>query len=329
RADAVPAVAGRRRGLMNEHRHEDEHARAGHAHGPNHPPEHTHDHGPSGHTHGAPDPPILSTARRLWTLKWSFVGLLAPPLVQAGVVALSGSVALLADTIHNFADAATAIPLGVAFMLARRGVTRRFTYGLGRVEDLAGLMIVATIAVSALVASYEAIQRLQPQPIDDLRAVVGGAVVGVVGNDAAAVVRLLLGRQIGSGAGIAGRYPPPRPRGGLAEPGRPGRRGRRLGRLPSGRSGDRPRHLGCHLRHRLAVGPDGAGPRARCRGTRDRRRDHADGRSRRERRGSLGRQGPLGWPSLARRAARHGAGGPVGRRGPRDRHRRATPDTTL
>jgi cation diffusion facilitator family transporter len=193
---------------MNEHRNEDEHARHGHAHGPDHPHQHTHGHGPGrGHTHGGLDPSIVSTARGLWTLKWSFVGLLATALVQAGVVALSGSVALLADTIHNFADAATAIPLGVAFMLARRGVTRRFTYGLGRVEDLAGLMIVATIAVSALVASYEAIHRLvHPQPIAYLSAVVGASVVGFLGNEAVAVFRIRVGRQIGSAALIADGY---------------------------------------------------------------------------------------------------------------------------
>jgi len=99
---------------------------------------HRHDHG-HGHTHGVVDPSIASTTRGLWALKWSFIGLMITALLQVVVVVLSDSVALLADTIHNFADAATAIPLGIAFLLIRRGVTRRFTYGLGRVEDLAGL----------------------------------------------------------------------------------------------------------------------------------------------------------------------------------------------
>jgi divalent metal cation (Fe/Co/Zn/Cd) transporter len=97
---------------------------------------HAHDHGEGrghGHGHGIVDPSIASNDRGLWALKWSFVGLMVTAVIQTGVVLLSGSVALLADTIHNFADAATAIPLGVAFWLARRGATPRFTYGLGRV----------------------------------------------------------------------------------------------------------------------------------------------------------------------------------------------------
>jgi divalent metal cation (Fe/Co/Zn/Cd) transporter len=100
---------------MSDRHHHDEHA----------------PHGYAQHTHGVVDPSIASTARGLWTLKWSFVGLFATALLQGGVVALSGSVALLADTIHNFADAATAIPLGVAFVLVRRGVTKRFSRSRG------------------------------------------------------------------------------------------------------------------------------------------------------------------------------------------------------
>jgi len=183
---------------MSDRHHHDEHAPHGHAHG---------DERVHAHTHGVVDPSITSTARGLWTLKWSFVGLFATALLQAGVVALSGSVALLADTIHNFADAATAIPLGVAFLLVRRSVTKRFTYGLGRVEDLAGLMIVATIAASALVASYEAIQRLlHPQGLEYLGAVMVAAVIGFLGNEAVAVFRIRVGRQIGSAALIADGY---------------------------------------------------------------------------------------------------------------------------
>ena len=183
---------------MSDRHHDDERAPHGHAHG---------DERVHAHAHGVGDPSITSTARGLWTLKWSFVGLFATALLQAGVVALSGSVALLADTIHNFADAATAIPLGVAFLLGRRGVTKRFTYGLGRVEDLAGLMIVATIAASALVASYEAIQRLlHPQGLEYLGAVMVAAVIGFLGNEAVAVFRIRVGRQIGSAALIADGY---------------------------------------------------------------------------------------------------------------------------
>src|SRR5216117_1940387 len=125
-----------------------------------------HEHGDHGHTHGVVDPSIASTDRGLWALKWSFVGLLATALLQLVVVVMSGSVALLADTIHNFGDAATAIPLGIAFWLARRPPRRRFPYGLGRVEDFAGLAIILTIVVSAAIATYEAIARLlHPQPV--------------------------------------------------------------------------------------------------------------------------------------------------------------------
>jgi cation diffusion facilitator family transporter len=132
---------------------------------------------------------------------------LATALVQGFVVVLSGSVALLADTIHNFADAATAIPLGIAFLLARRRATRRFTYGLGRVEDFAGLLIVVTIAGSALVACYEAIQRLvRPQPIELLWAVMLASVIGFVGNEVVAVFRIRVGKQIGSAALVADGY---------------------------------------------------------------------------------------------------------------------------
>src|SRR5712691_3845448 len=129
-----------------------------------------------GHTHGVVDPTIVSTDRGLWALKWSFVGLMVTALFQAVVVVLSGSVALLADTIHNVGDAATAIPLAVAFWLARRPPSRRFPYGLGRVEDFAGLTIVLVILMSAGVAAYEAIHRLlHPQPITQLGAVMAAS----------------------------------------------------------------------------------------------------------------------------------------------------------
>src|SRR5258705_13247431 len=106
---------------MSDRHHHDEHAPHGHAHG---------DERVHAHTHGVVDPSITSTARGLWTLKWSFVGLFATALLQAVVVAPSCSVALLAGTIPNFSDAATSLPPPVAFLLVRRGVRQRFTYGL-------------------------------------------------------------------------------------------------------------------------------------------------------------------------------------------------------
>ncbi len=164
-------------------------------------------HAGHGHSHGVVDPSIASSTRGLWALKWSFVGLIITALLQVIVVVISGSIALLADTIHNFADAATAIPLGVAFWLARRGATRRFTYGLGRVEDLAGLAIILTILASAIVAGYVSIQRvMHPQPVYALAAVVVASIVGFAGNEAVAIFRIRVGRQIGSAALVADGY---------------------------------------------------------------------------------------------------------------------------
>src|SRR5215468_7558627 len=116
--------------------------------------------GPHTHTHGTIDPTLITTERGIWAVKWSLIGLAATALFQVIVVVFSGSIALLADTIHNIADAATAIPLWIAFTLAKRQPSRRFTYGYGRVEDLAGVMIVLTILISAVLACYESVSRL-------------------------------------------------------------------------------------------------------------------------------------------------------------------------
>jgi cation diffusion facilitator family transporter len=116
-------------------------------------------------------------------------------------------VALLADTIHNFADAATAIPLWIAFTCARLVPSRRFPYGYGRVEDLAGGAIVLTILASALVAGYQAVMRLfHPEPVGYLWAVAGAAILGFVGNELVAVFRIRVGREIGSAALVADGY---------------------------------------------------------------------------------------------------------------------------
>ena len=117
------------------------------------------------------------------------------------------SVALLADTIHNVGDAVTASPLWVAFVLARRKPSKTFTYGLGRVEDLAGILIVLIILFSAIVAGYEAIDRLiNPRPIAFLGWVAIAGIVGFVGNEAVAVFRIRVGREINSAALIADGY---------------------------------------------------------------------------------------------------------------------------
>ncbi|PYN28105.1 MAG: cation transporter [Candidatus Rokuibacteriota bacterium] len=143
----------------------------------------------------------------MWALKWSFLGLLATALLQLGVVVISGSVALLADTIHNFADAATAIPLAIAFAFARVKPSRRFPYGYGRVEDLAGVLIVLTMLVTVLIAGYESVLRLlRPQPVGHLWAVAGASVIGCLGNEAVALFRIKVGREIGSAALVADGY---------------------------------------------------------------------------------------------------------------------------
>lgn len=153
------------------------------------------------------DPSIATSERGIWAVKWSFAALMATALLQIVVVAISGSVALLSDTIHNFGDAATAVPLWIAFALTRLGASRRFTFGYGRVEDIAGVVVVLIILLSAGVAGYQAIGRLlDPQPVGFLWAVVAASVVGFAGNEAVAVFRIRVGREIGSAALIADGY---------------------------------------------------------------------------------------------------------------------------
>jgi cation diffusion facilitator family transporter len=120
------------------------------------------------------------------------------------VVAISGSVALLGDTLHNAADALTAVPLGIAFVVGRRPPTRRYTYGYGRAEDLAGIVIVVVIAASSALAAYEAITRLaHPRPVTNLIAVAVAALIGFTGNELVAQYRIRVGRKIGSAALVA------------------------------------------------------------------------------------------------------------------------------
>lgn len=175
-----------------------------------HPHDHSHGegrHSGHGHAHGVIDPSITTSERGIWAIKWSFVGLFITALFQIVVVWLSGSVALLADTIHNVADAATAVPLWIAFALSRWKPNRKFTYGYGRVEDLAGMSIVAIIALSAAFAGYEAVQRLlHPQPVGYLWAVAVASVVGFLGNEAVALLRIKVGKEINSAALIADGY---------------------------------------------------------------------------------------------------------------------------
>lgn len=139
--------------------------------------------------------------RALWI---SLAVLAGTAALQAAVVAVSGSVALLGDTLHNAADALTAVPLAIAFVVGRRPPTRRYTYGYGRAEDLAGVVIVMLIAVSSVLAAYEAVTRLaHPRPVSDLIAVAAAAVIGFTGNELVARYQIRFGRKIGSAALVA------------------------------------------------------------------------------------------------------------------------------
>ncbi|MEW1952976.1 cation diffusion facilitator family transporter [Terrabacter sp. NPDC080008] len=186
-----------------------------HDHGHDH--DHDHDHG-SGlwarlrhavmpHSHDVADSldeVLESSARGIRAVRLSLLGLGATAILQLVVVLVSGSVALLADTIHNFSDALTAIPLWIAFVLGRRAATRRYTHGLGRAEDLAGLFVVAMIALSAVIAAWQAIDRLvNPAPVHNLGWVALAGFVGFLGNEAVAVFRIREGKAIGSAALVA------------------------------------------------------------------------------------------------------------------------------
>lgn len=168
----------------HDHHHHDE---QGHDHHHDH---HRHDHG---HSHGLVDRSILRSRDGVRTVAISLAVLGATALIQAAVFALSGSVALLADTIHNFGDALTAVPLGIAFLLRS-----------ARGERWAGMFVVLAILVSAGVALFETVERfLHPQHLSHLGVLAAAGVVGFLGNEIAARVRLRGGRRLQSPALIA------------------------------------------------------------------------------------------------------------------------------
>ena len=148
-----------------------------------------------------------SSARGIRAVKISLAVLGLTAVAQLVVVAVSGSVALLADTIHNFSDALTAVPLWIAFALGRRAATKRYTYGYGRAEDLAGLFVIAMIALSAVVAGWEAVDRLlHPAPVGNVGWVALAGLIGFLGNETVALFRIREGRAIGSAALVADGY---------------------------------------------------------------------------------------------------------------------------
>ncbi|MBA4865801.1 cation diffusion facilitator family transporter [Streptomyces sp. PSKA54] len=191
-----------------EHGHSDEHARR-HEHGGRRWARLRHRlaHLVTPHSHEAADKvdsAMESSAAGMRTLWISLAVLGATACLQGVVVALSGSVALLGDTLHNAGDALTSVPLAIAFVLGRRAANRRFTYGYGRAEDLAGLVIVLTIGLSAVFAAWTAVDRLlHPCDVEHLPAVAAAALIGFLGNEWVARYRIRTGRRIGSAALVA------------------------------------------------------------------------------------------------------------------------------
>lgn len=195
-----------------------------HDHGHDHPHDHDHSH-PDGlwttvasalhlpgyaHSHGRPNQSdaLFTNALGIRTLYWALALLGLTTIMQVFIYLASGSVALLADTVHNLGDALNSIPLLLAFYLGRRLANSRYTYGYGRAEDIAGLFIVASIAFSAGYILWEAFQKfLNPLPIANGGWVALAAVVGFLGNEAVAILQISVGRRIGSEAMITdGRH---------------------------------------------------------------------------------------------------------------------------
>lgn len=203
-------------GASPDHTHDHHTHDHTHHHDHDHDHDHNHDHGgwraklrhvfvPHSHdVSDSIDDALEASTQGIRAVKISLVVLGLTAAAQLVVVAVSGSVALLADTVHNVADAMTAVPLWIAFVLGRRAATRRYTHGFGRVEDLAGLFIVAMIALSAVIAAVESVRRLaDPQPLDHVGWVIAAGVIGFAGNELVAVYRIRIGRRIGSAALVA------------------------------------------------------------------------------------------------------------------------------
>jgi cation diffusion facilitator family transporter len=212
----VPAGHGHGAGHVHDEAGHD-HDEAGHDHS------HDHDHGgrprrggqwrrrlahvtrPHSHEPAVHADPTLSASKEGVRALWISLAVLgATTVAQLVVVLVSGSVALLGDTVHNAGDALTALPLGAAFVLGRRPATRHYTYGFGRAEDVAGIVVLLVIAASAAFTGYEAVDRLaHPRDVSYLPAVVVAGLVGFAGNELVARYRIGVGRKIGSAALVA------------------------------------------------------------------------------------------------------------------------------
>lgn len=216
-----------------EHDHDHEHD---HEHGPGHEHDHDHDHehdhshdhehghhhhhqsGVWGwldrifHLHGhsqqtqalAADKALMTHEQGIRVVWLALAALMLTAILQIVIVYFSGSVALLADTVHNLGDGLNSVPLLIAFYLARRAASSRYPYGFGRAEDVAGIFIVLSIAFSAGYIFYESIQKLiDPDPLAHLGWVAAAGVIGFLGNEAVALLQIRKGREIGSAALVA------------------------------------------------------------------------------------------------------------------------------
>jgi len=204
----------------DDHDHDDHpHDHGDHSHDHSHEHDYTHDEHQHGiletiasalhlpghhHEHGNTDVSLLNNEEGIQAVKWALVILGITTLLQTLVYLQSGSVALLGDTVHNLGDALNSIPLWIAFLLARRPPNKRYTYGYGRSEDIAGVIVVISIGFSALYILSESIQKLQhPQTPTHLLWVAAASVIGFIGNEAVALLRIRVGRQIDSAALVA------------------------------------------------------------------------------------------------------------------------------
>lgn len=164
---------------------------------------HTHAHGHD-HAELASDRAFMDHAAGIRTVWLALAALTITSLLQVAIVLLSGSTALLADTLHNIGDGLNSIPLLIAFYLSRRAATRRYNYGFARAEDVAGIVIVLSIGISAFVILWESVQKLiEPQPITNTGWVAAAAIIGFLGNEAVALLQIRVGRRIGSAALVA------------------------------------------------------------------------------------------------------------------------------
>ncbi len=189
--------------VSDEHAHPGEHP---HDHGDDHYHEHKPGHTDTGHghSHAQIDPELFASEKGIRVLKASLVILGLTAAFEAVVVWIGGSAGLLADMLHNFADMFTAVPLWIAFALARRQGNRRFTYGYNRAEDVAGVIILLVVAGTAAIAAYESYQKMisGAVPIHLGWGILAG-VVGFLGNERVAQYRIRVGKEIGSAALVA------------------------------------------------------------------------------------------------------------------------------